>query len=114
LGPKSDVERYYGLLDVGANLRPDPEPFGLSVIEAMMMGIPVLAHGLGGPAETILHEETGWLLSGVSPDEIAKVLSDAYATRSKLERLGGQAREHALSLFSTEAEYARYIEILEK
>lgn len=114
LGPKSDVERYYGLLDVGANLRPDPEPFGLSVIEAMMMGIPVLAHGLGGPSETILHEETGWLLEELSPLTIADTLKRVYDNRPLINEMGLAARKHALGLYSTRAEHVRYLEILGK
>jgi len=39
------------------------EPFGLSVIEAMACGTPVIAFNLGSMPELILHEKTGFLVS---------------------------------------------------
>src|SRR5690606_20743736 len=58
------VDRYYLSLDVAVNSRVDAEPFGLSVIEAMAMERPVLAHALGGPTETIEDGITGWHVEG--------------------------------------------------
>lgn len=37
------------------------EPFGLVPVESMMHGTPVIAHKSGGPMETILSNETGFL-----------------------------------------------------
>ena len=37
------------------------EPFGLVPVESMMNGTPVIAHNSGGPKETIIHTETGFL-----------------------------------------------------
>ena len=42
IGPVPDPERYILAADVAVNARIDPEPFGLSIIEAMMLGKPVL------------------------------------------------------------------------
>ena len=59
-GDVVDPENYYELVDVAVNSRIDPEPFGLSAIEAMAMRRPVLVHALGGPKETVVDGETGW------------------------------------------------------
>ncbi len=48
------------------------EPFGLSVIEAMACGTPVVAINRGSMPEVILHERTGFLCSDI--DEAFKVL----------------------------------------
>ena len=37
------------------------EPFGLIPVESMMHYTPVIAHNSGGPRETIIHDETGFL-----------------------------------------------------
>ena len=37
------------------------EPFGLVPVESMMYSTPVIAHNSGGPKETIIHNETGFL-----------------------------------------------------
>ncbi|MBU2650424.1 MAG: glycosyltransferase family 4 protein [Bacteroidetes bacterium] len=39
------------------------EPFGLSVVEAMACGTPVIAFNLGSMPELIIHRETGFLVS---------------------------------------------------
>lgn len=44
-----------------ALLFPGEEDFGLVPVEAMACGRPVIALGLGGAAETVVHGETGWL-----------------------------------------------------
>ena len=41
------------------------EPFGLSVVEAMACGTPVVAFSRGSMPEIILHGETGFLVNSV-------------------------------------------------
>jgi glycosyltransferase involved in cell wall biosynthesis len=53
-----------------------PEGFGRVPVEAMAMGVPVIATNIGAFAETIKPGETGWLV----PPHDAKTLSDALAT----------------------------------
>lgn len=40
---------------------PSSEHFGIVPLEAMLAGVPVLAANSGGPLETVLDPETGWL-----------------------------------------------------
>jgi len=42
---------------------PKDEDFGMSPVESMAAGKPVIGSGEGGLLETIIHGETGWLLS---------------------------------------------------
>lgn len=48
---------------------PTNEHFGIVPLEAMLAGTPVLAADTGGPVETVVEDETGWLRS---PDDIPK------------------------------------------
>ncbi|KAG9247131.1 hypothetical protein BJ878DRAFT_219748 [Calycina marina] len=40
---------------------PSNEHFGIVPLEAMLVGLPVLAANTGGPLETVVHGKTGWL-----------------------------------------------------
>lgn len=44
---------------------------GLTMLEAMLAGLPVVATRSGGIVDTVRHEETGLLVNEASPDEIA-------------------------------------------
>jgi alpha-1,3/alpha-1,6-mannosyltransferase len=48
----------------------EEEPFGLTPVEAMACGTPVIAIRGGGPAETIIHGETGYLCEAATPAEL--------------------------------------------
>lgn len=48
---------------------PTNEHFGIVPLEAMLAGVPVLAANTGGPLETVVQGQTGWLCS---PDEISR------------------------------------------
>lgn len=48
---------------------PSNEHFGIVPLEAMLAGTPVLAANSGGPLETVVDGQTGWLCS---PDDTAK------------------------------------------
>ncbi|RMZ88879.1 hypothetical protein DV736_g3898, partial [Chaetothyriales sp. CBS 134916] len=65
---------------------PTNEHFGIVPVEAMQHGVPVLAANTGGPLETIVDGETGWLRSVDNVDEwtqvIYEVLQNKPATKS--------------------------------
>lgn len=87
-----------------------PEPFGLSVVEAMACGTPVVAFNLGSMPELIIHEKTGFLVSNT--DEAVDAVSNIQSiNRSK-------CTEWASSMFSRQKMVEGYLqvykEILEK
>ena len=47
---------------------PTMEHFGIVPIEAMSLGVPVIAINNGGPRETIKNGETGYLCEDMSKD----------------------------------------------
>jgi glycosyltransferase involved in cell wall biosynthesis len=99
-GPTDDVRTHYALCDVVVNVRLDPEPFGLSVIEGMLMGKPALVHALGGPAETVLDGNTGWHIGAPTTAAFAAGLDAAYRDRARWLEMGEAARRHALGHFT--------------
>ncbi|WP_174275246.1 glycosyltransferase family 4 protein, partial [Sphingomonas bacterium] len=71
----------YAMCDVIVNARIDPEPFGLSVIEGMLMAKPLLVHALGGPAETVVDGEDGWHVTEPTASGFAAGIDRAMADR---------------------------------
>lgn len=113
VGRVEDPQRYYATCDVVVNARVDPEPFGRTVIEAMMMQTPVLAHALGGPGEVIVDGRTGWLVYAPSPEALAHGLNRAIHDEDRWDEMGKRARSYALERFSLENQVDQFLDIIE-
>ena len=111
-GSVPDPERYYGSVDIAVNAYLGAESFGLSVVEAMLMGKPVLAHRLGGPGETILDGDTGWLVEQPTVDAFRRGLERALADRARWAEMGAAGRVRALDNFSLRRQAAAYLKIV--
>ncbi|MEM7808653.1 MAG: glycosyltransferase family 4 protein [Planctomycetota bacterium] len=110
------VEELLPACDIGVNARMTAEPFGLSVVEAMMMNIPVLAHAFGGPAETVVDGVTGWHVLQADDDEaltrgLTAALQRVVNDEPRWPQMGRDARARALKCFSTRALTDRWIEL---
>src|SRR5437879_6102220 len=83
---------------------PLAEHFGIVPLEAMAAARPVIAVNRGGPTETIVNGETGWLAAPTPTafaDALARVLGDAEgARRMGLEELlvGGAVRVRMIAV----------------
>jgi glycosyltransferase involved in cell wall biosynthesis len=79
------------------------ELLGLASIEAMASGTPVVASRLGGVSEVVEHGVTGFL---VEPGNIAELrwrLAQVLSDRRLAKRLGRNARERFLEMFTWQA-----------
>jgi len=108
----TDPERYWAVCDLAINARRDAEPFGLSIVEAMLMQRPAIAHALGQPASTIRDGQTGWLYHRPAADALAEALRRALADRTHWPAMGHAARAEALQRFANEALGPRYLQRL--
>jgi glycosyltransferase involved in cell wall biosynthesis len=79
------------------------EPFGLSVVEAMMCGTPVIAFERGSMKELIIDRKTGFLVHTISEAVIA------INNIKNISRLA--CREHALTNFSSQVMALNYIRL---
>lgn len=80
------------------------EHFGLVPVEAQMYKLPVIAVDAGGPKETIVHGETGYLVQD-SCSAIAQCMAKVLNNKSSgsglvdYEQISQSARRHALDKF---------------
>lgn len=113
VGEVENVSPYYAACDFSVNSRVMPEPFGLSVVESMMQGKPVLAHAAGGPSETIKDGVTGWLMHDASPEAFRDGLLRVLKDRPSWPEMGRAARQHALAEFDIPVVADRLIRLLQ-
>jgi alpha-maltose-1-phosphate synthase len=79
------------------------ELLGLSGIEAMASGTPVVASSLGGLPEVVEHGVTGFLVEPGNVAELRERLAEILGDRRRAERMGRSARERFLARFTWEA-----------
>lgn len=103
-GPSDRLEdslpSLYAMCDVIVNAALGAEPFGLSVIEGMLVGKPLLVHALGGPAETVRDGIDGWHITDPSVAGFERGLRRAFRDRGRWTDIGAQAAEHARAHFT--------------
>jgi glycosyltransferase involved in cell wall biosynthesis len=94
VGFQQDVPRWLHAMDVVA-LPSDREPFGISVIEAMAMGKPVIAGDSGGPRETVTSGLDGLLVPHDDPAAVADAILGCLRSPELAARMGAAARTRA-------------------
>lgn len=72
----TDMPAAYGLASLVVAPSLVPEGFGRVPVEAMVMGVPVIASRLGGFVETVRPGETGWLVEPNDPQALAAAIID--------------------------------------
>ena len=112
LGRQDHIEELTGIADVFL-LPSELESFGLSALEAMASGVPVIGSDAGGLPEVVKHTETGFVLpvgdiEGMAARTIEILKDDEHA-----RELGQAGRRRAASLFGAErvvSQYERFYE----
>jgi glycosyltransferase involved in cell wall biosynthesis len=76
------------------------EPFGISILEAMAAGVPVVAVGGAGPSEIIEPGRTGVLVDSDTPESLATGAASLIHDADRRKRFSAEARERARTHFS--------------
>lgn len=82
LGQRSDVQLLMQAMDVVIHPSIDPEPFGLTLVEAMLAGVPLLASDAGASAEILEDGRFGRLFPPGDASALARALRDVVAAQA--------------------------------
>lgn len=78
------------------------ESFGISLVEAMMRKIPVVATRIGGMSYTVDHEVTGLLVNPANPSELAAAICKVLENPALASSFGEEGHKKALDTFTWE------------
>lgn len=97
--PFSEISRYYNMLDVLVNIS-EYESFGVSVIEAMACGKPVIVSNVGGLKEVVKDDSVGIKVNAGdvagTADAIQKLISD----KEFYKTIAVNARQHVTEKYN--------------
>jgi phosphoheptose isomerase len=109
------LKYYYSAADVFVTT-PWYEPFGITPLEAMACGTPVIGAEVGGIQFTVKDGETGYLVPPNAPEPLSERLRHLYENQSLRSLLGRQAMRRCQDHFTwqkvTSAVAALYEEVL--
>lgn len=108
---RTDMPSVFAAFDIFVLPSTLPEPFGLVVIEAMASAKPVIATAPGGPSETVVDGETGYLVKPSDPQDIAAAVGNLLTDPAKSASMGEAGRKRACHVFAL-SRYVREFEHL--
>jgi phosphatidylinositol alpha-1,6-mannosyltransferase len=88
----------------------DVESFGMVYLEAGQFGLPVIASNVGGVSETVIANQTGFLLNDISEKAVGKAIIRLFSDPDLMNKFGVQGRKRVNELFS----WGKQAEKLEK
>lgn len=113
LGFRSDVENVLAAADVVV-CTSHFESYGLVNVEAMASGKPVVSTNRGGPSETVVHNETGFLVPPGDTVGLASHVIELLRDPALRHRMGMAGRARAEQFFSAQSTAARFTRTLDR
>jgi glycosyltransferase involved in cell wall biosynthesis len=107
LGHRTDVPALLSLSDIFCQPNLAPEPFGISMVEAMSAGLPVVASAAGGALE-IVDESCGVLVPLGDATALAGALERLIRDSAERQRLGRAGPIRAAELCDPAAQTRRF------
>jgi glycosyltransferase involved in cell wall biosynthesis len=109
-GTRDDLPEIYSGFDI-FTLFSSHEGLPLTVIEAMLAGLPVVAGNAGGVGEMVVHGETGYLVNGFDVKAAAGYIEELARDPALRREMGAAGRKRALEMFSLDRMIRQYEEL---
>jgi N-acetyl-alpha-D-glucosaminyl L-malate synthase BshA len=113
LGTRREIAQIAGMADVFL-LPSELESFGLSALEAMACGVPVVGSDSGGLPEVVRHAESGYLLPVGDVEGMAARAIEILQDDEHRREMGAAARHRVESLFDAERVVSQYENVYDR
>ncbi len=113
-GRREDVPDLLGAADLLVHATAGWEGMGLSILEAMAAGLPVVASRVGGIPEAVVDGETGILVPPGSPAALARALEAVLGDPALGARMGASGRARAEVRFTLPRMVAETLAVYER
>jgi len=113
LGYQNDIKEILTALNLFV-LPSITEGFSLSLVEAMAMGVPVVATRSGGPEEIVIDGKTGFLVPPGKPKKMAEKILVLLENIELRREMGERGRELVSDKFSIKAMVENYEKLYDK
>ena len=111
LGPVHDVPALMRTADIV--VQPSHfEALGLSAVEALACGAPVIASGVGGLLDFVRHDDNGLICQPHDPESLARALEELLADAPRRARLAAQARASVASVYDERTVFGRFADLV--
>lgn len=108
--PQAELAKFYARAELHVIPAID-EGLGLTAVESLLCGTPVVAFESGGVTDVVIHDKTGILVTPGDIAGLAGAIDTLLADPTRLHRLGRQGRDHAIAVFGTEAVARQYSKV---
>ena len=102
LGRVSDDKKAEIVARGKAFIFPGLEDFGITPVEAMASGTPVIAYGQGGVSETVIDGKTGIFFDEISKESLIEAIHRFKKAKFNLEDMESRAKEFSTERFEKE------------
>ena len=86
------------------------DTFGMTIIEAEVMRVPVIATNVGGTSEAIINGKTGFLVNQGDVKEIEGKINLLLNDQNLAKQIGNDGRKFVIENFSWEMTVKKFIE----
>lgn len=101
LGFRDDIDLLLSISDFTV-LASYSEFFPYTILESMLMGVPVIATRVGAIPEMIVHNRTGRLVPAGDADQLGEAIMDFIKDPARMQEMGKNARDHVLNHLTSE------------
>ena len=88
------------------------EGFGISVIEAQAIGIPVIISNEGGLPETLKYSKGGFIINGRNSIELARLIEDLSLDADRRKAIGSNGIEAVKNFYNWERYVSELLDLL--